>query len=100
MPAGLWGHRLQRSDIKSHKCMICGISTKNICGCGRAFCEVSKEGMCWAWHVHRVMTGAVEEALCSGRGARDPAIHERYRVEKVLGGKRMLKSCSGSTRSQ
>jgi hypothetical protein len=61
MPPGLQGHRLQYDAHKNRKCMNCGTMTKSLCGCGRAFCGVSKGVTCWAWHLQKVMMGDGDE---------------------------------------
>jgi hypothetical protein len=61
MPARFQGHALTRDATKNRKCMICGKTTKTICGCGRAICSSAGGVTCWAWHLDAVITGATAE---------------------------------------
>jgi hypothetical protein len=71
MPPGLQGHRLQYDAQKNRKCMSFGMMKKSVCGCGRAFCGVSKGVTWWAWHLHKVMAGdADDEPVQWHRGKR------------------------------
>jgi hypothetical protein len=60
MPPGLRGHGLSSHKDKRRKCTECGNMTKTICECGRAVCGVKQGVRCWAWHLEKVMTGAVD----------------------------------------
>jgi hypothetical protein len=73
MPPGLQGHCLQSDAQKNRKCTSCGTMTKSLCGCGRAFCGVSKGVTSCAWHLHKAMAGgADDEPVRWQRGKRIP----------------------------
>jgi hypothetical protein len=71
MPPGLQGHRLQYDGQNNRKCLSCGMMTKSLCGCGRAFCGISKGVTCWAdnepvrWQTgERIRRSFVRELNC------------------------------------
>jgi hypothetical protein len=71
MPALFQGHALSRDSTKNRKCMICGVKTKTVCGCGRAICSSAGGVTCWAWHLEAVVSGvAADQPVQWQRGKR------------------------------
>jgi hypothetical protein len=60
MPPGLQGHTLMRDENRNRRCMVCGVKTKMLCGCGRAICGGANGVTCHYWHLQDVSSGALE----------------------------------------